>query len=241
MPIDDFAEYEFVIHGSSPETLPMTRLADYLADLASLFGSKDAVHFDRVSEGSACLKARVEQQAKPSVSPRIRGAAVGEGSPAVLNAFRKLNDKLAEDGTTGEMRLPGGQVIPFPGSPLPEPTIGPIRQRTTLQGRLVRIEGAGEVIWLGIEDDTNVGGRISMSAACAQEVGRNFHRYVRFVGEGTWRRDSAGRWSLDRLDAESFEPLDDDPLAGVLGRIRELLPDDAAAETARIISDWKTP
>ena len=241
MSMDDFAEYTFVIHDSSPEVLPMARLAAYLGDLARLFGSVDAVHFDRVAEGSAALKARVEQRAKPSVSPRIRSAALGQGPTDAASAFRRLNEKLAEDGTTGEMRLPGGQVIPFPGSPVPDEPIGPIRQRTTVQGRLVRMEGAGDVIWIGIEDDASVGGRISISSTCAQEIGQNFHRFVRIVGDGTWRRDSSGKWSLERLDAESFEPLDDEPLSQVLGRIREMLPDGTSAETVRIISDWKTP
>ena len=141
--MDDFAEYAFVIRDSSPETLPMARLASYLQDLSRLFGSTDAVHFDRVTKSSACLRSRVEKSARRNVSPRIRAAALGEGPSEAIAAFRKLNEKLTEDGTTGEMHLPGGQVVVFPGVPAPERPLGPIRQRTAVQGRLVRIRRIG--------------------------------------------------------------------------------------------------
>jgi len=36
---------EFVIDAYSPETLPMSRLAEYMAQLATLLGEKDHVHF----------------------------------------------------------------------------------------------------------------------------------------------------------------------------------------------------
>lgn len=44
--------YRFVIDGLALETLPMARLAAYLADLAKLMGEAKQVHFTDIGEGS---------------------------------------------------------------------------------------------------------------------------------------------------------------------------------------------
>ena len=46
---------EFVIDAYSPETLPMSRLAEYMAQLATLLGEKSHVHFVELAAGSAKL------------------------------------------------------------------------------------------------------------------------------------------------------------------------------------------
>ena len=43
------------------------------------------------------------------------------------------------------------------------------------------------MVGVGLEGDASAGGRISISAACAQELGHHFHRFVRLVGVGHWR------------------------------------------------------
>jgi len=52
---------EFVIDAYSPETLPMSRLAEYMAQLATLLGEKDHVHFVELAAGCARLIHAVER------------------------------------------------------------------------------------------------------------------------------------------------------------------------------------
>jgi hypothetical protein len=233
------AEYIFRIEGFSPDTLPMARLADYLGDLARLLGSTDHVHFNRLESGSAKLVAAVDQEARPLVNPRVRSAARGEGPRDARAAWAKLNDLLARDGTAATLQMPGGEVIPFPGSTPPAKPIGPIRQPTTVQGRLVRLEGYGEDVWVGIEEETDLAGRIVVKAAVAPELAAHFHRYVRLSGSGRWRRTSEGQWCLEHLDVSSFEALDDEPVGDVLRRVGGLLTEGAAEHAISVIHDLR--
>ena len=57
-------EYRFVIDACNPDTLPMSRLAEYMGELARLLGSPDQVHFVRLEGGAPC-------SSKVS-SPRLR-------------------------------------------------------------------------------------------------------------------------------------------------------------------------
>jgi hypothetical protein len=44
-------EYTFRIDVFTPETMPMARLAEYLAELSKLVGHSQSTHFDRVAPG----------------------------------------------------------------------------------------------------------------------------------------------------------------------------------------------
>ena len=64
-------EYQFRIADSyTPATIPMERLADYVAAFARLLGEVAAVHFDRIEHGSVCLTAKVDEPAQPKVLER---------------------------------------------------------------------------------------------------------------------------------------------------------------------------
>ena len=58
-------EYRFRIDGFTPDTLPMARLAEYIADLAVIFGEKELVHFVGIEKGSAILIQKIDAVAAP--------------------------------------------------------------------------------------------------------------------------------------------------------------------------------
>lgn len=233
------AEYTFRITGFTPDTLPMGRLADYLGDLAQLLGSKEHVHLDRIEPGSIRLVAAVDQEARPVVSPRVRSAARGEGPKDARLAWSRLNDRLGKDGTSASLELPGGEVIAFPGTAPPSKPIGPLRQETTIQGRLVRLEGYGDDVSVGLEEETGLAGRVVVRAAVARELASHFHQHVRLSGGGRWRRDTDGQWCLDHLDVTAFEALDDAPMVDVLRRAGGLLPEGSAQKAIEIIQELR--
>jgi hypothetical protein len=53
-------EYRLRIDAFTPETLPMSRLAEYMADLATLLGEQERVHFARLENGSTALVHTIE-------------------------------------------------------------------------------------------------------------------------------------------------------------------------------------
>ena len=83
-------EYEFQIDAFSPATIPMARLAQYLAELAALLGQPERVHFEKLKKGSVRLVARVEHEAIPKVRMRSRRQATLRLPRTCADHTRKL-------------------------------------------------------------------------------------------------------------------------------------------------------
>lgn len=236
----DFLEYSFRIVGPKPETISMARLAVYIAELAKLMGVTDTVHFKEIRDKSVSIVAFAEAQSVATISPRIREAAQNDNEAEAAAPWRKLNEFLAEDGWTAEMPLPkGGEVIAFPGAAKASKVIRTVNQHTSVQGRLIRIEGAGDKVKVGLEIDGDLNARISIDAIHAISLAKLFHQHVRVSGDGKWRRDTSGKWHLDNLSATSFEVLNDEPLMDTLEKLREILPEAGGAALIEAISELR--
>jgi hypothetical protein len=53
--------YELYIDSFTPETIPMSRLAEYMASLAELLGHSEHVHFGKLKPGSLSVAALVDE------------------------------------------------------------------------------------------------------------------------------------------------------------------------------------
>ena len=71
-------KFTFRIDSFTPETLPMARLAEYMAHLAALYGSEERVHFDKLKKGSAILQVIVDEPAIPKVFQRLQSVKSGD-------------------------------------------------------------------------------------------------------------------------------------------------------------------
>ena len=217
-------EYRFVIDALSPDTLPMSRLAEYMGELARLLGKSKQVHFVRVEEGSTVLVPKVEPEAKPEVDERIQSLAHENPREDVLRAFNALNRYLADDKATGSLNESrGGEVILFPGSTRPAPvTFGAFNQLCVLDGVLIRIGGRDDTVPVHLRD----GDRIHLCNT-TRETARRLAGYLygptlRVHGEGRWERDGKGTWLMKRFNITNFEELDDAPLEQVTQSLREV-------------------
>jgi hypothetical protein len=219
----DGTEYRFRIDAYTPETIPMSRLAEYMSELATILGERSSVHFERLEPGSTVIVHRVEREAAPKVRDRIDHVRTGEAAGDALRAFAKVNKMLQEDDGTGTLREKrrGGVVILFPG-----------REQAAEKFASVRQAGAidGEVIWAGGDDIGHITlksegreiSRITVSKTVAKELAKKLYEPVRLFGRGKWSRDSDGAWTLLEFKAEYFEPLEDVPLSTALERLRAI-------------------
>ncbi|QWW70050.1 hypothetical protein [Rhizobium sp. WYJ-E13] len=238
--MSDFLEYSFRIIGPKPETIAMSRLAAYMTELAKLIGASEQVHFKEVRDKSVSIVALADEELVAFISPRIREAALNDNDTDAAAPWRKLNEYLAEDGWTAEMPLPkGGELISFPGVSKASKPIRIVNQHTSVQGRLIRIEGAGDKIKVGLEIDGDLNARISIDSVHAISLARLFHQYVRVSGDGKWRRDTSGKWFLDNLAATSFDALDDEPLVDTLEKLREILPDEGGENLIKALNELR--
>jgi len=222
--VEDGDDYRFiVIDGCTPETMPMSRLADYMAGLARLLGQAERVHFVRVDRGSTVLVHKVEPGAEPEVRRRIGALAAGDAPEDARKAHRALNRRLADNGATGRLEAPGGVVVPFPGRELrAAPAFGSFRQAGVLDGVLIRIGGRGDIAPAHLlAGDTVHQCRADRDTARRLAV----HLYgspLRVRGEGRWRRGGDGQWALERFTIADFTELDDAPLGDVVERLRRV-------------------
>ena len=112
--VGESLEYRYVIDGFTPETLPMSRLAEYVEKWAALLGETSHVHFERVERGSAVLVAVVDQAAVPKLQTRVNGLQDGTAPPDVRGAYTAMNTLLVKDNSSGRMEG-GAEIIEFPG------------------------------------------------------------------------------------------------------------------------------
>jgi hypothetical protein len=201
-------EYLFEIDVFTPLTLPMKRLNDYIADLVNLFGNEDSVHFLRVEEGSASPAVLVEPTAIVRVEKRLLAVKTGSASGRAMNAYRSLNDKLADDGAVARLYSRQGDLLIFPGRELAaSPEIGPITEVGSIEGEVIGVAGRDETIQIYLREGEKIltcTGSKEKARALAQHL---FEGKVRVQGEGKWKRSKTGEWTLVSFFVESFTRL----------------------------------
>jgi hypothetical protein len=208
------------IDGYTPHTLPIVRLAEYLKDLAALLGAESDAHFIAVGEGSAELIHEVPEQSYHAVQTRVMDAAKGNGPPEAIRGYRELRLKLRDDGKPAEMIDDNNEkVVEFP-LPEPAPAFGPVTQAGSLEGVLIKIGGRDETVPVHLQDGDQYY-KCTATRAMAKEL-RNqlFEGAIRVHGTGKWIRDEEGEWTLDSFRISGWEPLTDEVIEEVIGRMR---------------------
>ncbi|TDK37028.1 hypothetical protein E2F50_08980 [Rhizobium deserti] len=219
-------EYKFRIANSfTPETLPMDRLAEYMAAYARLLGETNSVHFQGIETGSAILVAAVDEPAQPKVRDRVKSLRRGEAAGDALKAFDALDEMLRRDNATGELSTnDGGIILPFPGRTRPDPLLfGPIRQEGSFEGQVIRVGGKDETIPVHLRDGAVIHSGLNAKPDLARKIAQHLlGSTLRVYGSGTWYREPNGSWVLKSFKITDFEVLDDDPLEDVVSSLRKI-------------------
>lgn len=217
-------EYKFLIDVFKPDTIPMVRLAEYMADLARLLGSEAQVHFDRLEESSLVLVQSIEPAAYPVVQGRIRALEAGTPDEDLRKAYEAIDLKLQQDKARAKLLSPkSAQIIEFPGRDRPQPmTYGPFSEEGTLQGQLVSIGGKDASKHLIIQDGSVSYSGLTATENMARELRHHVFDHVRVNGTGRWLRLEDGTWKLQGFIVRSFEILSDEPLADVVAKLRKV-------------------
>lgn len=236
-------EYVFRIDAFSPETLPMARLAEYLAALSKMLGHSEHTHFVRVDPGSAKLVHRVDAVDAPKVETRLNGVRLGDAPKDALAAYRLLDDLLANDNATGTLTEAATDklVVPFTGRNRPKAlTFPPFRQNTSLDGQLVSIGGRDDTAHAILQDGATYYAHLSMKRALARELAKLLYGpVVRLHGNGRFERAADGVWKLLDFRVDTFEILDDRSVRDVVKGLRGmpdngLMSEDAYSETVQL-------
>jgi hypothetical protein len=216
-------QYIFRIDRFTPDTLPMARLAEYIAELAKLLGSSERVHFKELRRGSVQVVSAVELEAQPKVRGRLQSLHAPEPPEDVKKAFDALNAYLECDNAVGSIKRGSATVLRFPGRERPSPPqIGPFTQPTELEGQLVRIGGRDETAHATLEDAEGRGWSIMMRRDQARELAPLLYGPpIRVSGAGRWTRTQSGAWELEYLKLQSWERLSEESLREVVDQLRK--------------------
>jgi hypothetical protein len=219
-------EFEFYIDAFTPATMPMARLAEYMAQLATMLGEPTSVHFVKLKRGSTRLVHKVQAEAVPKVRERVRAVRQGDAPRDSLRAFDTVNKMLRDDNGIAELKeapdtATEAVIIQFPGVQSSEEKFT-IQERGTVDGEIIRVGGPNK--WVPVLIETN-GEAVSGCWAdrfMAKRLAQRLFEPVRLTGNGKWGRDADGKWTLLEFAIENFEPLSDEPLSEALSRIRAI-------------------
>jgi hypothetical protein len=217
--------YELYVDSFTPETIPMARLADYMASFAELLGHREHVHFGELKPGSLRVGARVDEIARRKVDKRVDEVRYGGGPQPALKALRDLDDKLAEDNAVGRIVRGKAKLIEFPGRTRHvEEKLGPVEQPGTLDGEVIQIGGRDETINIHLKADAQYLTPCVTSKAIARRLAHHlFGAPIRVRGTGTWARMESGTWLLKKFEITDFETLDETPLSKLFDGLRARL------------------
>jgi hypothetical protein len=234
-------EYRFKIDAWTPDTIPMARLAEYMAQLATLLGERTAVHFRRITRGSAVLVQKIDRQAVPKVRDRVMTVRAGDATGDAMRAYQAINKFLRDDNAIGVLRddAPRGIIIRFPGREQAEEKFSAVRQQGSLDGIVTGIRGKDETIHITIQVEGQQVSGCFTTRTIAKQLGAKLFEPVRLFGRGRWNRDSEGVWSLENFKIESFQSLEDVPLSSALAQLRAIKTewDDDSYEELRTIRE----
>ena len=218
-------EYRFKIDAYSPKTMPLGRLAEYLTDLAILFGDDKSIHLIKLEEGSTVLVNYVEREAEPKIRERLRAVERNDGPLDAMKAVKSINERLRKDNATGEVIDPvGDNLIIFPGREQAEPIVyGPFNQPGVVIGVPIVIGGDNDPVPVHLSGAHGV----TYNCVAKRDVAKAiavylFETAIRAEGRARVKRNSAGEWETVKFTIETFKPLSDATLRETIEELRTI-------------------
>ena len=226
----NWKEFRFKIDGGvgeeewTPLTMPMARLAEYLADLAAVMGHKESVHFISTEPGSAVSLLYVDADEESRVTHHIQNSARGTSTRHANEAYKRLDARLREDNAVGSIVnvSKNAEVIEFPGRKVNKPeAYGPIRERASIVGVLRRVGGFDDSIPVHLQRSDGAIFYCEAAPGLAKELIRFYDKTVRLHGSATYYREN-GTWRMDRFRIQSYdpEPLGPETLSETIEKLR---------------------
>ena len=222
---DELEEIAFRIPAFTPDTIPLPRLLEYLAQIAAVMGDDLAreMHLIRVQRSSAKPVFKV----LPDTARRVREQSVrvrtGQGTQKQKLAYRRVREMVLSDGgKPATLADRTGVLIDFQPLQIETDLIAAVRQHTTYDGKLIRVGGQTEDSTVLMESlSGDVQSNFVAPRATAKRMAKFLFEPIRVIGPGTWNRYRDGRWVLESMRIADFEPLEDDSLSEVFQKLRD--------------------
>ena len=195
------------LHGTSPESLKIDKLGDYLKKLSALYGKADYLYLDDVSEGSACLNVAIDDAHAASAEGRVVMASDGKGPKVYVKAYKDLLKLLERDNYGGDWLIEGRKVLTL-SAKREDPYAIRTKKPTSIKGKVYRVGGTDETVPVRLK---TVDGEIiygETNIELSKELGSKLYDHVLAHGDGEWVCDKSGAWKLAKLTIKSYEPIE---------------------------------
>jgi hypothetical protein len=217
-------EYRFEIDAFTPATIPMYRLAEYVSDLAKMFGNNNNVHLLKIEGGSTVPVVMVEWEAEPKVRDRIKAIKNQEAPADAQQAARDIDRRLLQDNAKAVLIDPtGSKIFPFPGREnATKLEFGPVNQAGIFQGIPIKVGGENDPVPVHLEDgkDKHI---VLARRSLAKDIARHlFTSVVRVEGAGRWIRHTDGEWEMLSFYASSFKLVENADIRKNISELREV-------------------
>lgn len=220
--MDSVHEFRFRINAYTPTTMPLSRLAEYLTELAKILGEDQAIHLVEVDEGSLVLVHKIDAEAIPKVRDRAIAVQNSTAPPAAMKSYRQVNKMLRDDDGSAAFLEDGAELIEFPGSKAKLPPFMSVLERGEIDGEVQRIGGTGDPVPVLLSTEGRTLSGCWAKRVIAKPLALRLFEPVRLFGEGRWTRSPTGTWALTWFRIESFKELDDDTLSDTLNKLRAI-------------------
>jgi hypothetical protein len=219
--VDGGPELRWRIDGYTPKTMPLSRLAKYLSELAKILGEDHSIHLVELEAGSTVLVHRIDAEAVPKIRDRAAAIRRGDAPPAALRSYKNVNKLLRDDGASASLLEDGAEILEFPGKKAQVPHFPPVSERGEIDGEVLRVGGAADPVpvLLATEAGTVLSGCWA-KRTIAKSLALRLFEPVRLFGEAKWARTADGRWVLNWFRIDSFQPLENEGLADALKKLR---------------------
>ena len=229
----DWKEFRFKIDGEidgvkiTPYTMPLSRLALYLIDLAQLLGHSESVHLMKVDEGSAEPVFYVDPEEESRVIHQVRNAQKGMGPRNANRAYKKLDTLLRHDNATGRIfdAVKKAKIIEFPGNKANIPEIYEnIRERASVTGELRRVGGFDKTIPIHLLRKDGAILYCEANEQLAKQLAPYYSKPIRIHGIATYSRGNEGKWKMENFKIQSFDeaPLIDESFIETMDKLRSI-------------------
>ncbi len=203
-------------------TLPMARLAEYVADLAALLGQEEHVHLLEIRESSTVLVPFIDDIAFQKVQKQVIAIRDHSASQKAMRLYESIDNRLADDGASAILRGAYGTVVQFPGKSKPvSEDLGPIIEPDSIDGEIIQIGGRDETISVYIREKHEAPVICTTTREKGRSLARLIFQQVRLHGQATWIRANS-RWKRVQFTIDTWSELTEQPLENVIQALREV-------------------
>ena len=219
-------DYALHIKGTNLNVLSMSAVADYLKEFSNMLGESAKPVLDGIVRGSIVLRAKQTGE-HPALTRNRLVTALENADSGSGKSYLKIQTLLARDHARAEI-LDKNKNVVVKFAQLEAANDhhveSIVHDTGTLDGRVISITGADDTVHIKLLNDQNQEHKVIVrDIGLARELASKFRGpMVRVHVHGTWRRDINGKWLCHSVYADSVEDLDEEPLTGVMSRLREI-------------------